>query len=92
MKRSELINLLLSKLHHLDLGTDDSMIAESEFKLAEYSDASQILEFLEELGMAPPEVAEQVKTSVMVATPMGWQEQVVEDSKVFVRKWEPEDA
>lgn len=50
-----MVNLILSKLHHLELGTDDSIIEESEFNLAAYSDASQILEFIEQIGMLPPE-------------------------------------
>ena len=88
MKRSELINLLLSKLHHLDLGTDDGIIAESEFKLAQYSDASQILEFLEELGMAPPEIIEPVTTEfVDIRSGMLM---MTEHSGVYVRKWEPD--
>lgn len=52
--------------------------------------ANNLLTKLEELGMAPPEIVEQVKTSVIVATPLGYQEMIVEDSKVFVRKWEDE--
>lgn len=54
MKRSEAVELILSKLHHLDLGTDDGMFAISEFTPATYSEASQLLEFIEEIGMLPP--------------------------------------
>lgn len=84
MKRDEVINIICEFI-----GT-----AETNYGIQSnyfgYQLGLDLLDKLEELGMAPPEVAEPVKTSVMVATPMGWQEQVVEDSKVFVRKWEDE--
>lgn len=87
MKRSEMIDLLLSKLHHLELGTDDSIIEESEFKLAEYAHASQVLEFLEEVGMAPPEVTEPVTQHVVDQFGRILHEDV---AKVYVRKWNDE--
>lgn len=52
--------------------------------------AERILALIEVNGMAPPEISEPVKTAIIVATPFGYQEQVTEDSKVFVRRWEDE--
>jgi hypothetical protein len=57
MKRSEMVELILSKMRHLDLGTDSGdTYYISEFTEATYSHASQLLEFIEELGMLPPTI------------------------------------
>jgi|GEM_PF-4138729 hypothetical protein len=62
MKRSEAVELILSKLIHLDLGKDNGATAISEFETAQYSDASQILEFIEEFGMLPPKAPMNILT------------------------------
>lgn len=55
------------------------------------TDAKEVLDLMEKLGMLPPHVTEQVKTSVVVAHPMGYQELIVEDSKAYISRWEPEN-
>lgn len=54
MKRSKAIELILTKLQNLQLGTDDGLYEISEFTLAKNHHALQILEYIEELGMLPP--------------------------------------
>jgi hypothetical protein len=85
MKRSEMITILAAKI-------DDIRKMELEDLDTFQECAANLLSFLEHEGFAPPEVAEPVKTSVMRVSPEGYFEQVVEDSKVFVRKWESEDG
>jgi hypothetical protein len=56
MKRSEAVELILSKMQHLDLVTEVDRVggSTSEVNQVAYSEASQLLEFIEELGMLPP--------------------------------------
>jgi len=86
MKRSEAIDLILSKLHNLELGTDDSIIEESEFELARVGHATDILDFLEELGMEPPAVREPCETFVLY----NGQYIKTEDSFTYTRRWDEE--
>jgi len=84
MKRSEAIELILSKMKHLDLGKDDGITAISEFTEVEYSDASQLLEFIEDIGMLPPATDYFVKNQ-----PEGFYQ--VWDTASDYHKWEPEE-
>lgn len=81
MKRSEMIEKLAAKI-------DDFRKMELEDIDAFHECAANFLAYLEHEGMAPPEVAEPVQTSVMVATPHGWQEHPTGTSISYVRKWE----
>lgn len=86
MKRSEIIRELYLKLDNLGLGTDDSIIEESEFKQVTSTHAEEILTYLETLGMCPPAIKEPCETFVLhqgryVKT---------EDSFIFTHKWDEE--
>lgn len=82
MKRSEVVNEIICFLEDLKLVNEEATPGDNGYL------ANSLLQSLEELGMAPPEVKEPVQTHFI--NQHTGQLVGVEDSSVFVRKWDEE--
>jgi hypothetical protein len=85
MKRTRMIEHIKNAIYPHVLDKDPTYIAECILSTIEGGNPD-----LE--GMQPPLVPENtVETFAIVTDPFGWIEKPVENSTVFISKWEPED-